>query len=190
MKSTIPIIALTADVTTVDLAKCKAVGMDDYLAKPVDEKQLYNKIVSILNKSHLDTFPQKHSDKLEDNMVTGEKTRCINLVYLNQRTKSNPKLMMEMIALYLGQVPPLVQTMKQSLADQNWSLLAASAHKMIPSFSIVGISSNYENMAKKIQELATAPEKSKEIHELVQQLEEVCLQACNELQEELNNLRS
>jgi HPt (histidine-containing phosphotransfer) domain-containing protein len=123
-------------------------------------------------------------------MVTGEKTRCINLVYLNQRTKSNPKLMMEMIALYLGQVPPLVQTMKQSLADQNWSLLAASAHKMIPSFSIVGISSDYENMAKKIQELATAPEKSKEIHELVQQLEEVCLQACNELQEELNNLRS
>ncbi|MFH6971383.1 response regulator [Flavobacterium petrolei] len=190
MKSTIPIIALTADVTTVDLAKCKAVGMDDYLAKPVDEKQLYNKIVSILNKSHLDTFPQKHSDKLEDSMVTGEKTRCINLVYLNQRTKSNPKLMMEMIALYLGQVPPLVQTMKQSLADQNWSLLAASAHKMIPSFSIVGISANYENMAKKIQELATAEEKSKEIHELVQQIEEICLQACNELQEELNNLRS
>ena len=190
MKSTIPIIALTADVTTVDLAKCKAVGMDDYLAKPVDEKQLYNKIVSILNKSHLDTFPQKHSDKLEDSMVTGEKTRCINLVYLNQRTKSNPKLMMEMIALYLGQVPPLVQTMQQSLADQNWSLLAASAHKMIPSFSIVGISANYENMAKKIQELATAEEKSKEIHELVQQLEEICLQACNELQEELNNLRS
>jgi predicted O-linked N-acetylglucosamine transferase (SPINDLY family) len=80
--------------------------------------------------------------------------------------------------------------MKQSLADQNWSLLAASAHKMIPSFSIVGISANYENMANKIQELATAPEKSKEIHELVQQLEEICLQACNELQEELNNLRS
>ncbi|MFZ1306972.1 MAG: CHASE3 domain-containing protein, partial [Ferruginibacter sp.] len=41
MKSTIPIIALTADVTTVDLAKCKAVGMNDYIAKPVDERVLY-----------------------------------------------------------------------------------------------------------------------------------------------------
>jgi CheY-like chemotaxis protein len=40
-KSQIPIIALTADVTTVDLAKCKAVGMNDYIAKPVDEKLLY-----------------------------------------------------------------------------------------------------------------------------------------------------
>jgi CheY-like chemotaxis protein len=31
-----PIIALT--VTTVDLAKCKSVGMNDYIAKPVDER--------------------------------------------------------------------------------------------------------------------------------------------------------
>jgi CheY-like chemotaxis protein len=31
MNSEIPIIALTADVTTVDLAKCKAVGMNDYI---------------------------------------------------------------------------------------------------------------------------------------------------------------
>jgi CheY-like chemotaxis protein len=45
LKSDIPIIALTADVTTVDLAKCKAVGMNDYIAKPVDEKLLYRKII-------------------------------------------------------------------------------------------------------------------------------------------------
>ncbi|MBP2282286.1 PAS domain S-box-containing protein [Flavobacterium sp. CG_23.5] len=51
LKSAIPIIALTADVTTVDLEKCKAVGMNDYLAKPVDEKLLYSKIVSNLNKT-------------------------------------------------------------------------------------------------------------------------------------------
>jgi CheY-like chemotaxis protein len=37
MKSSIPIIALTADVTTVDLNVKLAAGMDDYLVKPVDE---------------------------------------------------------------------------------------------------------------------------------------------------------
>ena len=51
MKSKIPIIALTADVTTVDLAKCKAVGMNDYIAKPVDERLLYSKIVGTVKKS-------------------------------------------------------------------------------------------------------------------------------------------
>jgi two-component system CheB/CheR fusion protein len=46
----IPIIALTADVTTVDLNKCKAVGMNDYLAKPVDEGLLYSKIRELVQR--------------------------------------------------------------------------------------------------------------------------------------------
>src|ERR1035437_6381564 len=50
MNSKTPIIALTADVTTVDLEKCKAVGMNDYIAKPVDEKLLYSKIVGLVKK--------------------------------------------------------------------------------------------------------------------------------------------
>ncbi|MFV8342135.1 ATP-binding protein [Flavobacterium sp. XS2P39] len=44
MKSNIPIIALTADVTSADLEKCKAVGMNDYVSKPIDEKLLQHKI--------------------------------------------------------------------------------------------------------------------------------------------------
>ena len=50
LKLKIPIIALSADVTTVDVAKCKAIGMDDYIAKPIDEKLLYNKIVGLTKK--------------------------------------------------------------------------------------------------------------------------------------------
>ena len=43
-----PIIALTADVTTVDVDKCIAVGMNDYISKPIDEKLLYSKIMKCL----------------------------------------------------------------------------------------------------------------------------------------------
>jgi len=50
MNSKIPIIALTADVTTVDLEKCKAVGLNDYIAKPIDESQLYSKMIELLKK--------------------------------------------------------------------------------------------------------------------------------------------
>ncbi|MBG6188554.1 ATP-binding protein [Flavobacterium sp. CAN_S2] len=186
MISKIPIIALTADVTTVDLAKCKAVGMNDYLAKPVDERLLYSKIITILKKPAL----VKLAEKQKDMTVVKEKIKYINLVYLNQRTKSNPALMLEMIASYLQQTPPLINTIKKSLEEKNWELLGAAAHKMIPSFSIMGISTDFENMAKKIQDFAIAQEKTEGVADLVLELEKICLLACEELQEELNIIKN
>jgi PAS domain S-box-containing protein len=50
MKSNIPIIALTADVTTADVDKCKAFGMDDYISKPINENQLYSKIIEVIKR--------------------------------------------------------------------------------------------------------------------------------------------
>ncbi len=44
MKLSIPIIALTADVTTIDIEKSRAAGLDDYISKPIDEQKLYEKI--------------------------------------------------------------------------------------------------------------------------------------------------
>ena len=181
MHSDIPIIALTADVTTVDLAKCKAVGMNDYIAKPVDERLLYSKIVGLIKKPVL-----IHAAK--ENGESGS-IKCIDLDYLNQRTRSNPALMMEMIALYLEQTPPLISTMKQCLQNKDWKRLHAAVHKMIPSFSIMGININFENMARKVQEYAGTQQQAEEIHDLVLQLESVCEQACKELTEELNIIK-
>jgi hypothetical protein len=45
-------------------------------------------------------------------------------------------------------------------------------------------------MAKKIQDFAIIQDQSEEIYDLVLQLEEVCLQACSELQEELNLIKN
>ena len=183
MKSDIPIIALTADVTTVDLEKCKAVGMNDYIAKPVDERLLYGKIVGLVKK----TAPSVEQKEVLDQLT--KEIKCINLQYLNQRTKSNPVLMMEMISLYLEQTPPLVRAMKQSLTDQDWMTLHATVHKMIPSFSIVGINTDFENMAKQVQEYANSQLNMEGIPLLVSQLEKVCTQACRELQGELDNIK-
>ena len=48
LKLTIPIIALTADVTAVDVEKCIAMGMNDYIAKPINEELLYSKMMACL----------------------------------------------------------------------------------------------------------------------------------------------
>jgi PAS domain S-box-containing protein len=185
MNSQIPIIALTADVTTVDLAKCKSVGMNDYIAKPVDERLLYSKIMGVVRK------PSSKKAKEVKKTIAPKNEKCIDLGYLDSRTKSNPKLMMEMIDAYLQQTPPLVNAMEESLLHKDWALLRASVHKMVPSFSIMGISPQFEDMAKKIQSYTGDLESQKEeINNLVLQLSTVCNQACTELEVEFNNIKN
>ncbi len=118
------------------------------------------------------------------------KTKFTDLEYLNRRTKSNPILMMEMISLYLKQTPTLINEMKQGYKYEDWNSMYTAVHKLIPSFAIMGISADFENMAKKVQEYASTQELSKGIPEMVLQLENVCMQACSELQKEFNAIKT
>jgi PAS domain S-box-containing protein len=179
MNSQIPIIALTADVTSADLKKCTAVGMNDYISKPLDEKLLYNKIIDLLKKPVL----------IQDTPLPAGKSKYVDLTYLNKRTKDNLELMMEMITLYLKQTPPLINQMKQGLHDKDWDSVYTAAHKLIPSFSIMGIPRDFEDAAKKIQEYSGTQKHLEEIQELVLQIENVCSKACEELEEELNLIK-
>ena len=189
MNSKIPIIALTADVTTVDLAKCKAVGMDDYISKPVEEKLLYNKIIGLITK--LNPLVYEKSDLNSNNNNQGSSLKCIDLGYLSHRTKADPKLMMEMISVYLEQTPPLIIAMNQGLKNKDWNLLQSAVHKMIPSFSIMGISKDFEKIAKRVQEDAdNIQRQANGIPNLVLQLENICKQACKELEEEFNLIKN
>ena len=180
LKSKIPIVALTADVTTVDVTKCLEVGMNDYIAKPVDERLLFNKLVGLVKKPIIEKIYRTDKNKI---------LKYIDLSYLMQRTKSNPNMMAEMISIYLDQTPKLILAMKQSFEDKDWTMLHASVHKMIPSFAIMGMNSEFEEIAKKIQNYAKTQELTGGVNELVLQLEDVCNQACEELEIELKNLK-
>jgi len=181
MHSDIPIVALTADVTTVDLAKCKAVGMTDYIVKPVDERILYSKIVEFTIKPSVD---EKEKQEVVQN------AKCINLEYLKQLTKSNPQIMVEMISLYMNQTPELINSMKESYGAKDWTSLHGAVHKLIPSFSIVGISSDFENIAKAIQECAFNQQDTTDLPGMILRIENVCIQAYKELEIELNDLKT
>ena len=184
MHSDIPIIALTADVTTADFARCKLIGMNDYIAKPVDEKLLYTKIVNSIKQNMENVTKEVFTIETKP-----ELTRYTDLDYLYLRTKSNPKLMMEMISLYLEQTPELIKIMKESFQTEDWSSLQSAVHK-IPSFSIMGISSDFEVMARRIQEFASNQQRNEEMKDLVFQLESICNNACIELQEELSKIKN
>ena len=180
LKSQIPIIALTADVTTVDLEKCREVGMNDYIAKPVNEQLLYSKIVGLIKKP-IQTIKLETTESNES-----KNYQFINMSYLNKLTQSNPKLITQMINVYLNQTPILIHSVKKSWLDQDLDTLKSTVHKLIPSFTIVGIDKKYEEIARKIGEESTIAE----CQNWILELENICLQAIEELKMELNNLKN
>lgn len=182
MELKIPIIALTADVTTVDLEKCRAVGMNDYIAKPVDERLLYSKLIGFTKKPILII---EHTKGKKSKNTTFKYT---DMSYLNKLTKSDPELMTKIINAYLEQTPSLILSIKQSLIDKDWRTMQAAIHKMLPSFTIMGINPETLNMAKKIQEYAFTIEITEEINGLIIDLEQYCLKACTELEQELKTI--
>ncbi len=183
MNSAIPIIALTADVTTVDLEKCTALGMNDYIAKPVDDRLLYSKIVGLVKKTD-----HPGVEVPEPETPLREIKKCVDLNYLTKRTKTNPVMMKEMISVFLKQTPPLVSTMKKSFHDKNWDLLYATVHKLLPSFAIMGMNADLEVMARRVQDFAKGQQQAEGIPTMINQLETVCTQACDELEEEFNRI--
>jgi hypothetical protein len=92
------------------------------IAKPVDERLLYSK------SWYCEKPSSKKAKEIKQN--SEKRKKCIDLGYLDSRTKSN-SLMMEMIAFTANR--PLVTAIQESL-NKDWELLRASAHKMVPSF--------------------------------------------------------
>jgi hypothetical protein len=98
--------------------------------------------------------------------------------------------MLEMINLYLEQTPLLIAAMKLSFQNRDWETLQKAVHKMIPSFSIMGIDEGFEKMAKKIHDYANLMQHSDDIRELITNLETVLLKSCQELREEYQLLKN
>jgi signal transduction histidine kinase/DNA-binding NarL/FixJ family response regulator len=180
LKLKTPIIALTADVSTVDIEKCRAVGMDDYISKPINEQILYNKIVAQIKK----IIALNEENVIEK--AQNSESVYVNFDFLQKMTNSNPKLSNELIAVFLKQTPPLVKIMEDCLINKDYEKLKAAVHRMVPSLGIIDSSADMESIAKRIQEEAHTLEFSEELQNLVKQLVNACKEICVKLESELN----
>lgn len=180
LHSNIPIIAVTADVTTVDVAKCRAIGMNDYIAKPIDEHELYTKIISYVKKISIGNKPK---------ITTQYENRNYDLKYLKLKTKDNNALLVEMISLFLDQTPLLLKSYKSVIQESDWVQLQSITHKIVPTLSIFGISKKFEKIASEILELPTSQFTKSLAQDMVAPLEDILLKVCNDLKSEINKIK-
>jgi PAS domain S-box-containing protein len=126
LKLDIPIIAMTAHSLVGEKEKCLEIGMNDYLPKPFDQKELNQKMKTLLNESV----------KLENRNM--EKP-VINLDYLRSMVEGNKDFEKEIINASLTHIPDELNLLVKAIRILDLKQIAGIAHKLKSSFYVMGI---------------------------------------------------
>lgn len=164
--SKVKIMAMTASVLSSEKENCLAAGMDDYISKPFDPQELYDKISRLLPEKI------KHDD--------------IDLSDLKEKADGDTDYLRDIIETYLNEMPVYLSELKTKLAANDRKAIGAQAHKMKTPAALVGA----KNLRKSLEELEKICLHS-ENDPIPEQLPESCIELCREsiraLETELKN---
>jgi signal transduction histidine kinase/CheY-like chemotaxis protein/HPt (histidine-containing phosphotransfer) domain-containing protein len=116
-----PIIAMTASALIGEEEKCIAAGMNDYISKPFNPTNLYDKIEKLLPKDL-----KKSSSKL------------IDLTILHKRADGDNEYLKEIFESYITEMPIYISEMKEFLDNKDWKRIKMQAHKMRSPIALIG----------------------------------------------------
>ncbi len=128
VKSGIPIIALTANTQPEDLERYRYAGMDDYLSKPFDDKQLLEAIL-------------RRPAEMEEEIPEVAATKLYDLTMIRSVSGGDPAFLKKMVLLFIETVPQNVRELVESGNSSNWEQVARMAHKLKSTVDSMGIRS-------------------------------------------------
>ena len=136
--NSIPIIALTAHAATWEAEKCMQAGMNDYITKPFNSKDLFNKLLKNKKKMNESEAEKRKSEAGESiNGSIGKKHT--DLTYLKSMSDGNDTFVLKMVKTFIEETAKEIDLLKAQLETQDWYALYGTAHKIKPSFHFMGI---------------------------------------------------
>ena len=127
----IPVIAMTANAMQGDRERCMEVGMDDYIAKPVDPSKLKQALERWLPASLKGV--QKEQKPFTEPTVRGKDNRSA-VVFdskdLNQRLMGDADLVIAVVTAFLQDMPTQMELLKALVSKHDQEGIRLQAHKI------------------------------------------------------------
>jgi PAS domain S-box-containing protein len=166
----IPVIALSADVFIETKKKVAALGANDYVLKPFDENELYEKIANLTKiKTKFQNRPIQKMKKEDSSssVLTSTDNKEVDLSYLKLVTNNNQDAFARILKIYAEQVVTLGEEFRKNYTALDYDNLGHIAHKLKPLFQTLG-SPKLQHIYQEIETLAKEPDK-KNIKELAEE---------------------
>src|SRR6185436_7767134 len=133
-----PIIALTAFAMPRDHERCRAVGMDAYVTKPIRPDELFTTIESVLTATG--PVPVPWADTTVHQSYTGSLDRMGLLASVG----GNAKLLEETLGVFLGEAPRLLERLTNGVDAKQAAEVGAAAHAIKGAVGLFSLGEAYE----------------------------------------------
>jgi len=130
------IIALTADATRATEKKCRQVGMDGYLLKPLDTIQLQKMLDARLPDFNLAILPEHTTSGSRDSLQNTEKA-AVDLATLEELCR-NIENIKPVISIFLSLLPNRMKELEEAIQNQDSAEIESIAHTLKGSCSQFG----------------------------------------------------
>ena len=115
----LPIVAMTAHAVKGDRERCLTAGMDGYIAKPIQPKQLFEIV---------DSLALTKSTNGKSTSLESPATEALDKTLLWSRVGGDAQLLKELVELFLAECPRLVDEVREALASRDAKALERAGH--------------------------------------------------------------